>query len=99
MTGYIISRASVQRLVYEYIFVSNLHLYSGYLYITVTTSLEWPLLTKCFRSLNYLWISIWISWLLNIHGYPRKNDIDMDIDMDMDGIFLIHGKPALQKLH
>ena len=29
----------------------------------------------------------WISWLLNIHGYPRKND------MDMDGIFLIHGKP------
>ena len=34
----------------------------------------------------------WIFWLLNIHGYARKNDMDMD--MDMDGIFLIHGKPA-----
>ena len=29
---------------------------------------------------------------MDIHGYPRKNDMDMD--MDMDGIFLIHGKPA-----
>ena len=28
---------------------------------------------------------------MDIHGYPRKNDMDMD--MDMDGIFLIHGKP------
>ena len=30
---------------------------------------------------------------MDIHGYPRKNDMDMD--MDMDGIFLIHGKPVL----
>ena len=30
---------------------------------------------------------------MDIHGYPRKNDMDMD--MDMDGIFLIHGKPDL----
>ena len=29
---------------------------------------------------------------MDIHGYPRKNDMDMD--MDMDGIFLIHGKPV-----
>ena len=27
---------------------------------------------------------------MGIHGYPRKNDMDMD----MDGIFLIHGKPG-----
>ena len=38
----------------------------------------------------------WISWLSNIHGYPRKNDMDMD--MDMDGIFLIHGKPVIFSL-
>ena len=30
---------------------------------------------------------------MDIHGYPRKNDMDMD--MDMDGIFLIHGKPGI----
>ena len=29
---------------------------------------------------------------MDIHGYPRKNDIHMD--MDMDRIFLIHGKPG-----
>ena len=33
---------------------------------------------------------------MDIHGYPRKNDMDMD--MDMDGIFLIHGKPDLTVL-
>ena len=30
---------------------------------------------------------------MDLHGYPRKNDMDMD--MDMDGIFLIHGKPVI----
>ena len=33
---------------------------------------------------------------MDIHGYPRKNDMDMD--MDMDGIFLIHGKPGLYNI-
>ena len=34
------------------------------------------------------------NWIfMNIHEYPRKNDMDMD--MDMNRIFLIHGKPVM----
>ena len=31
---------------------------------------------------------------MDIHGYPRKNGMDMD--MDMDGIFHLHGKPTIK---
>ena len=60
---------------------SNLPLYSGHTYITVTISqsFRWP-------------TSLTILGFRNIHEYPCKNGMDMD--MDMDGIFHLHGKPA-----